>query len=201
MFTINVLVLYKKLTWIYFLSIVMFFQSRYFTGSWNADFPLRDSQKNSDSLKSCLIKIINILGKQLIVVWYTKLWFDSSSLYSCIATKGYKYSPPPKVKKCHFGITLFMPQKYVLIYLPNKSGYSQSFESTVPVSPHLWSEDSAFGKITTHFGKCISWFFILIVFSFTKLKHQPAANSLTVSSSNIISRNYFISCKSLYKSL
>lgn len=46
----------------------MFFQSRYFTGSWNADFPLRDSQKNSDSLKSCLIKIINILGKQLIVV-------------------------------------------------------------------------------------------------------------------------------------
>ena len=38
----------------------------------------------------------------------------------------------------------------------NKSEYSQFFVFTVPISPHLLSEDSVFGKIATHFGKHIS---------------------------------------------
>lgn len=104
----------------------MTFQRRYLTGSWNASPPpLRDSWKTQIHLGPCLLKI-NILGKRLIVISYTKLWFEASSLNSCIATKGYK-SPPLLNFKKRYIESAYSCHKTVLNLLPGKSEYSQLF--------------------------------------------------------------------------
>ena len=134
----------------------------------------------------------------MIVIWYTKLWFESSSLNSCIATKGYKYSPLPKVKKCNFWTSLFMPEKYVLIYLWMNLDIANSLSSQYLCVHVCCLKIQYVGKLQHILVNVFLWFLILIEF-FKKVKHQCASNSLTFSSSNIISRNYFISGKSLIK--
>lgn len=143
---INVTVLYKKLSWIFFLTIITTFQRRYLIGSWNASpAPSKGLLKNTDSLGLCLLKI-NILGKRLIVISYTKLWFEASSLNSCIATKGYKSPPLLNFKKCYIE-SAYSRHKTVLNLLPSKSECSQLFwvHSTCKFM-FVWENKAHFGK-------------------------------------------------------
>lgn len=124
-----------------------------------------------------------------------KLWFEASSLNSCIATKGYKYSPLPKLKKCNFWVSLFRPQKYVWIHLPVSLDAANASSSQY-LSVHVCCLKSQFS--TTRLVNIFPWFLMLILL-FIQRKHQHVSNSLTFSSSNIIFNNYFTSCKSFCK--
>lgn len=100
--------------------------------------PFQGLLENTDSLGLCLLKI-NILGKRLIVISYTKLWFEASSLNSCIATKGYKFPPLLNFKKCYIE-SAYSCHKQFLIYCLVNLNIANFFEFTVPLSSCLYGK-------------------------------------------------------------
>lgn len=112
-----------------------------------------------------------------------KLWFGASSLNSCIATKGLKYSPLPKVKKCNLWLSVYLPV--------NLNAASSSEFTTYKFMFVVWR--LRLGKVATHFGQqTASIFHVNCIFK--NWKHEGVFHDLTFCSQDTISRNYCGSC-------